>query len=68
MKKISYKKSINLMLFTHNLASKLFDLDKLPKKTKMDQIVDIYLNEIMCIYDKKSYINFCKRLKKYYYG
>ncbi len=61
--KLSYKKSINLLLFTYKKALKIFELDKLPKKTHQDQIVDIYLNEIKYIYDKKTYDKFCYKIK-----
>lgn len=67
-KKLSYKKSINLLLFTYKQASKIFDLEKLPKKTVMDRIVDIYLNEIKYIYDKKTYQKFCEKINKNFYG
>ncbi len=67
-KKLSYKVSIKLLLFTHKKASDLFQLEKLPKKTYQDQIVDIYLNEIKYIYNKKNYEKFCNKLLKYRHG
>ena len=67
-KKLPYRRSINLLFYTYKIARRLFDIEKLPKKTKIDRIVDIYLNEIKYIYDRKYYQKFCEKINKNLYG